>query len=60
VAHDGQSRSEIVANVMAACKQLADKVPGGQANVKNMHLKSPSTTAVPLYIDFGKYVYKYK
>lgn len=55
VAHDGQSKSEIVANIVAACKQLMEKAPGGTANIKNIHLKGSDTTSVPLYIDFGNF-----
>lgn len=55
VAHHGLSKSDIVANVLAACEQLADKVPGGSANIKNIYIKGSDTTAVPVYVDFGKW-----
>ena len=53
VAHDRMSEEEIVSNIVAAASQLAEKLPGGEANIRNLHIKCSSTTAVPLYVDFG-------
>ena len=56
VAHDRMSEEDIVSNIVAAASQLAEKLPGGEANIRNLHIKCSSTTAVPLYVDFGKII----
>lgn len=53
VAHNGQTRSEIVDNIVAACNQLATLLPGGSVNIKNIYIKGSDTTALPLYFDFS-------
>lgn len=53
VAHDRMSEEEIVSNIVAAANQLAEKLPGGEANIRNLHIKCSSTIAVPIYVDFG-------
>ena len=54
VAHDRMSEEEIVSNVLAATDQIAEKLDGGGANIRNLHIKCSSTTAVPVYMNFGK------
>lgn len=51
VAHDRQSKAEIVSNILAACTQLAERLPGGQQNIRNIYIKGPDTAAIPVYID---------
>ncbi|XP_045215019.2 ribosomal L1 domain-containing protein CG13096-like [Mercenaria mercenaria] len=51
VAHDKMKKKEMVANILAASKHLADQVPGGLENIRNMYIKSSDTTAVPVYLD---------
>lgn len=51
VAHDRLKKSDIVSNILAACTQLADKLPGGQENIRNIYIKGSETAAVPVYVD---------
>ena len=44
----------IVKNVLAASLQLGEKIPGGAANIRNLHLKTPSSIAVPIYMSLGE------
>ena len=54
VAHDRLSEEEIVSNILAAANQIAEKLDGGGANIRNLHIKCSSTTSVPVYMNFGK------
>lgn len=58
IAHDRMSEEEIVSNILAAANQIAEKVDGGRVNVRNMHIKFSSSTAIPIYMDFGKHIFK--
>ncbi|KAH3863358.1 hypothetical protein DPMN_026343, partial [Dreissena polymorpha] len=53
VAHNHLSKSQIVDNMVAACSQVAEKLPGGQDNIKNIYIKGADTKALPVYFDFG-------
>ena len=53
VAHDRMSEEEIVSNVLAAANQIAQKLDGGGANIRNLHIKCSATTSVPVYMNFG-------
>lgn len=53
VAHDRMSEEEIVSNILAAASQVAEKLDGGRANIRNLHIKCSSTTSVPVYMNFG-------
>jgi ribosome biogenesis protein UTP30 len=45
----GQSAAHIAANVDAVVRQLATKLDGGLANVRSLHVKTPTSAALPIY-----------
>lgn len=51
IGNNKMGKNQLANNLLAACKQLAEKVPGGQANVRNMHIKTTDTPAIPVYMN---------
>ncbi|KAM3964367.1 ribosomal L1 domain-containing protein CG13096 [Aphomia sociella] len=50
VGHTGMSRKQIKENVITLVKQLKEKYPGGEANIRSLALKLPLSLSLPLYI----------
>ena len=53
VAHSGLGVDESVANIMAAAEKLGQSIPGGAINIRNMHLRTAESPALPIYISTG-------
>ncbi|XP_067912347.1 ribosomal L1 domain-containing protein 1 [Heterodontus francisci] len=49
VAHTGMKLQEAVENVTAAVSVIAEKLPKQWENVKILHLKTPTSVALPIY-----------
>ncbi|XP_067859352.1 ribosomal L1 domain-containing protein 1 isoform X2 [Heptranchias perlo] len=49
VAHTGMKLQEAVENVAAAVHTIAEKLPKQWKNVKILHLKTPTSVALPIY-----------
>jgi len=45
------SVSQILENLSAIKRVLAETLPGGEANIKSMYLKATNALAVPIYVD---------
>lgn len=56
VGHTGMSKKDIQENVLALVKQLKEKFPGGEANIRSIALKLPLSLSVPLYVTLSKYL----
>ena len=54
VAHTAMSEDNAVENVVKAAETLAANIPGGQENVKSLHIRTFNSPAVPVYISKGK------
>ncbi|CAG9094746.1 unnamed protein product [Plutella xylostella] len=50
VGHTGMSKKDIQENILALVKQLKEKFPGGEANIRSIALKLPLSLSVPLYV----------
>lgn len=55
VGHTGMKQSHIKENIMALVKQLEEKYPGGEANIRSISLKFPLSLSLPLYLTLRKY-----
>ena len=53
VAHSGLGVDESVDNIMAAAEKLGQSIPGGAINIRNMHLRTIESPALPIYISTG-------
>ena len=53
VAHSALGVDESVENIMAAAKTLGQSLPGGASNIRNMHLRTAESPALPIYISIG-------
>ena len=56
VARTGLTAEQIANNVKAAIKKVTECVPGGCDNIRNIHIKTPDSPSLPVYISFGKFV----
>lgn len=54
IGNNKMGKNLLVSNLLAACKQLVEKIPGGKANVRNMHIKTTDSPAIPVYMNLGK------
>ncbi|KAK6168344.1 hypothetical protein SNE40_020898 [Patella caerulea] len=50
VAHNKMKINDIVANIMAAVRQISDVIPGGSDNIRNLHIRTVDSVAIPLYV----------
>ncbi|RVE45231.1 hypothetical protein evm_010121 [Chilo suppressalis] len=50
IGHTGMSKENLKENVLSLVKQIQDKYPGGEANIRSIALKLPLSLSVPLYI----------
>ena len=53
VAHSGLSEKESVENIMTAVDALCKSLPGGANNIRNMHIKTADSPALPIYMSEG-------
>ncbi|CAH1794368.1 unnamed protein product [Owenia fusiformis] len=53
VGHTEMKAEELRENIEVATQKLADSIPGGAINVKNIHLKTIESVSLPLYISLG-------
>ena len=53
VAHSALGVDESVENIMAAAETLGQSLPGGASNIRNMHLRTVESPALPIYISNG-------
>ncbi|KAK7492790.1 hypothetical protein BaRGS_00015928 [Batillaria attramentaria] len=53
VAHTGMSAVEITQNIMASAQQIMAALPGGSDNIRNFHIKTEKSMAIPIFVSFG-------
>ena len=53
VAHTGLGVEESVENIMSAVQVLCQSLPGGANNIRNMHIKTSDSPALPVYMSEG-------
>ena len=54
VGHTGLTEAQLTDNIMSAVQALAEKIPGGRANIHSLHIKTPKSPAVPLFVCFSE------
>ena len=47
------TEEEISQNVVAAVKRLSETIPGGAVNIRNLHIKTPLSPAILIYVSLG-------
>lgn len=56
VGHTGMPREKVKENVLSLVKQLREKYPGGEANIRSISLKLPLSLSLPLYLTLRKFL----
>lgn len=56
IGHTGMKQIHLKENIMALVKQLHEKYPGGEANIRSISLKFPLSLSLPLYLTLRKYI----
>jgi len=51
--HTGMTSEHLVENVVKAVSDLVASLPGGAANVRNLHIKTGNSPALPIYVSMG-------
>lgn len=54
VGHTKMEQDRIVENIFAAVDKLQTEFPGGLDNMRALHVKTPTTTSVPIYYTLSK------
>ena len=54
VAHSELSASQTEDNVNAAVERISANLPGGAANIRNIHIKTEDSPALPIYVSMGE------
>ncbi|XP_047513377.1 ribosomal L1 domain-containing protein CG13096 [Pieris napi] len=50
VGHTGMPQGHIKENILAIIKQLAERYPGGEPNIRSLFLKLPQSLSLPIYM----------
>lgn len=50
VGYSDMTRDQIVENVLKTVEQLSQKFPGGPNNIRSLHIKTTSSTAIPFFV----------
>lgn len=53
VGYSDMTRDQIVENVLKTVEQLSQKFPGGPNNIRSLHIKTTSSTAIPFFVSLG-------
>lgn len=53
VGHTGMSVDELSANISAVIQKVTSTLPGGQANIRNINIKTTHSPSIPLHVAFG-------
>lgn len=51
------SAAELVQNIVTSAEQLVAAVPGGMENIRNIHIKTPDSMAIPVYTSLGTFFF---
>lgn len=54
VGNGKQTPKQICENIQAVVLQVAEKFPGGWNNVRSIHVKTPRSLAIPVYLTLSK------
>lgn len=55
VAHNKLDVEACVQNVMCAVRKLSEGLPGGADNIRNMHLRTVDSPALPIYMSHSEF-----
>ena len=55
VAHTGLSEEESVNNIVAAVEKLKQSIPGGETNIRILHLRTLDSPALAIFASLGKF-----
>lgn len=55
VGHTAMPQNHIKENILALIKQLKEKFPGGEQNIRSLSIKLPLSLSLPLYLSLRKY-----
>lgn len=55
VGHTGMDKSCIKDNILSIIKQIKQKYPGGEANIRSICIKLPLSLSLPLYVTLRKF-----
>jgi len=53
IGHTGMSEDELTENIDAVVQRISSLLPGGQQNIRNIHIKTTHSPSIPLHVSFG-------
>jgi len=53
IGHTGMSEDELTENIDAVIQRVSALLPGGQQNIRNIHIKTTHSPSIPLHVAFG-------